>query len=139
MGNLIKGEGLGALCRVSQPCVSMMFQSYLIPDRACIQVDSHALKGTMLLHTIDRRCLGGWAYINKEGLCDRRRVSQPCGLDEDAIISGLALQQLGQDADQVASHCGFKSSVSVSSPHAHVGKHIDKGIAHIWAEGGRLC
>ena len=45
------------------------------------------------------------AHIDKEGLGDRCRVGQARSLNEDAIILGLALQQLGQNTDQVATHC----------------------------------
>ena len=42
--------------------------------------------------------------VHEEGLCDWRRVGKARGFDQNAVELALALQQVADDADQIAAH-----------------------------------
>jgi hypothetical protein len=79
-------------------------------------------------------CFRAHFLVDKEGLCHRRRVREARGLDQNAIELALALQQVADDADQIAAHGAANASV-VHFEHFLVGVHdqlvVDADLAEL--------
>ena len=58
--------------------------------------------------------------VDEEGLRDRRRIGEACGLDDDRVEPALALHQPLDDTDQVAAH-GAADAAVVHLEHFLVG------------------
>jgi hypothetical protein len=80
-----------------------LFQRFVVPVQLCVGVSRvhHGQDGIQSIGVLD-------IVINEKGLCHRRRIGQPGGLDDHPLeiesAGGLALRQFAEDADQIATH-----------------------------------
>ena len=71
--------------------------------------------------------------VDEERLHHRRRVGEAGGFDEDAVEAALALEQGGDDVDQVAAH-GAADAAVVHLEHFFVGVHHQVVVDALLAE-----